>query len=111
MSVQEKITYDLELALTYTSAIIRSLGYVSKKKSMEGSYPQGAAPVPTSLTLARWLKANPDGSKPSDLVKPHDAFRATEALAWLDKLSPTNEFYQSLKNLVTGGYWGRGEKG
>jgi len=108
MSAQEKLTYDLKLALVYTSAIVRSLGYVSKKRSLDGSYSQGAAPSPTSQVLGRWLKANPDECAVQ--VKPEDTVRADAAMEWLTNLSPTNEFYQSLKNLVTGGYWGRGKK-
>ena len=100
IAAQQKLTYDLKLALVYTSAIIRNLGYVSKKRAMDGTSGSGA--TPTSQTLARWLKANPDSV--SVQVKPEDTVRADEALAWLAKLSPTNEFYQSLIKLNTGGY-------
>jgi hypothetical protein len=99
-AVEQKLTYNLKLALVYTSAIIRNLGYISKKRSMEGISGSGASP--TSQVLARWLKANPD--EVAVQVKPEDTVRADEALAWLAKLSPTNEFYQSLIKLNAGGY-------
>jgi hypothetical protein len=100
MSTEQKLTYDLKLALVYTSAIIRSLGYVSKKRAMDGTSGSGAHP--TSQTLARWLKAEPDAVAVQ--VKDEDTVRADVALAWLDKLFPSNEFYQSLIKLKTGGY-------
>jgi len=110
MSAEQKLTYDLKLALVYTSAIIRSIGYVSKKRSADAdAYPQGAGPPPTSQVLARWLKANPD--EVAVQVKPEDTTRAIDAVVWLAKLSPLNEFYQSLKNLTSGGYMSKGSPG
>ena len=99
-AVEQKLTYGLKLALVYTSAIIRNLGYVSKKRAMDGTSGSGA--TPTSQTLARWLKADPDAGAVQ--VKAEDTVRADVALAWLAKLSPTNEFYQSLIKLNAGGY-------
>jgi len=103
MSAQGKMTFDLKLALVYTSAIIRNVGYVSKKRAME------LDKSPTSHTLARWLKANPD--EVAVQVKDEDTIQADKALAWLGKLSPMNEFYQSLKNLTSGGYGSKASPG
>ena len=112
MSTEQKLTYDLKLALVYTSAIIRSIGYVSKKRAMDAdSYSQGAGPVPTSQVLARWLKANPESGQVAAQLKPEDTTRAIDAVVWLAKLSPTNEFYQSLVNLNTGGYMSKASPG
>jgi hypothetical protein len=100
MAAQQKLTYDLKLALVYTAAIVRSLGYVSKKRAMDAE------------VLARWLKANPDVTEGlAAQLKPEDTTRAIDAVVWLAKLSPTNEFYQSLVNLNTGGYMSKASPG